>query len=129
VIAWAHDIGMTQIGTATPNGKTEHRVATMDVVKPLADEYNKISEGTAKAGMQQFLHDEIFEMAKVDGRLVYQVLLEPCCEPFPGYYICTTRSGGTRRALRPLIEHLRKWAEGSAHAQLTLDQSALHYKA
>jgi sugar phosphate isomerase/epimerase len=76
VIAWAHDIGMTQIGTATLNGKTENGVATMDVVKRLADEYNQISEVTAKAGMQQFLHDEIFEMAKVDGRLVYEVLLE-----------------------------------------------------
>ena len=76
VLAWAHDIGMTQIGTATLNGKTENGVATMDVVKQLADEYNRISDVTAKAGMQQFLHDEIFEMAKVDGRLVYQVLLE-----------------------------------------------------
>jgi sugar phosphate isomerase/epimerase len=75
-IAWAHDIGMTQIGTATLAGKTENGVATMDVVKRLADEYNRISEATAKAGLQQFLHDEIFEMAKVDGRLVYEVLLE-----------------------------------------------------
>jgi sugar phosphate isomerase/epimerase len=76
VIDWAHGIGMTQIGTATLNGKSEHGVATMDVVKRAADEYNGISERTAKAGLQQFLHDEIFEMAKVDGRLVYQVLLE-----------------------------------------------------
>jgi sugar phosphate isomerase/epimerase len=76
VIAWAHDIGMTQIGTATLNGKTEHGDATMDDVKRLSDEYNRISEVTSKAGMQQFLHDEIFEMAKVDGRLVYEVLLE-----------------------------------------------------
>jgi sugar phosphate isomerase/epimerase len=76
VIAWAHDIGMTQIGTATLNGKTQNGVAAMDDVKRLADEYNRISDVTAKAGMQQFLHDEIFEMAKVDGRLVYQVLLE-----------------------------------------------------
>jgi len=76
VLAWAHDIGMTQIGTATLNGKSEHGVATMDVVQRLADEYNRISEATSKAGMQQFLHDEVFEMAKVDGRLVYEVLLE-----------------------------------------------------
>lgn len=76
VIDWAKEIGMTQIGTATLNGKIENGVATMDVVKGLADEYNRISEATAKAGMQQFLHDELFEMAKVDGRLVYEVLLE-----------------------------------------------------
>jgi sugar phosphate isomerase/epimerase len=76
VIAWAHDVGMTQIGTATLSGKVENGVATVDDVKRLADEYNRISDATSKAGMQQFLHDEIFEMARVDGRLVYEVLLE-----------------------------------------------------
>jgi sugar phosphate isomerase/epimerase len=76
VIAWAQRIGMTQIGTATLNGKSENGVAAMDDVKRAADEYNRISEATSKAGMQQFLHDERFEMAKVDGRLVYEVLLE-----------------------------------------------------
>src|SRR4029079_15153460 len=76
VIAWAHEIGMTQMGRATLNGKFENGIATMDVVKRAADEYNRISEVTSKAGLQQFLHDELFEMAKVDGRLVYEVLLE-----------------------------------------------------
>jgi sugar phosphate isomerase/epimerase len=76
VVDWAREIGMTQIGTATLSGKVEHGVAAMDDVKRLADEYNAISAATAKAGLQQFLHDEIFEMAKADGRLVYQVLLE-----------------------------------------------------
>lgn len=75
-IAWAHDIGMTQIGTATLNGHVENGTTTMDVVKRAADEYNKIAEVAAKAGMQQFLHDEQFEMSKVDGRLVYEVLFE-----------------------------------------------------
>jgi sugar phosphate isomerase/epimerase len=76
VIAWAQGIGMTQIGTATLNGKSENGVAAMEDVKRAADEYNRISEATSKAGMQQFLHDERFEMSKVDGRLVYEVLLE-----------------------------------------------------
>jgi sugar phosphate isomerase/epimerase len=75
-IAWAHEIGMTQMGTATLNGKAENGIAAMDDVKRAADEYNKISEATSKAGMRQFLHDERFEMARVDGRLVYEVLLE-----------------------------------------------------
>ena len=75
-IAWAHDIGMTQMGTASLNGHVENGATTMDVVKRAADEYNKIAETVAAAGMQQFLHDERFEMAKVDGRLVYEVLLE-----------------------------------------------------
>jgi sugar phosphate isomerase/epimerase len=75
-IAWAHEIGMTQMGTATLNGKIENGIATMDVVKRAADEYNRMSEAVSKAGMQMFLHDELFEMARVDGRLVYEVLLE-----------------------------------------------------
>jgi sugar phosphate isomerase/epimerase len=36
----------------------------------------KIGEAAARAGLQQFLHDERFEMSKVDGRLTYEVLLE-----------------------------------------------------
>ena len=76
VIEWAREIGMTQMGTATLNGKVENGVTTMDVVKRAADEYNGISETVSKAGLQSFLHDEGFEMAKVDGRLVYEVLLE-----------------------------------------------------
>jgi sugar phosphate isomerase/epimerase len=75
-IAWAHDIGMTQMGTASLNGKVENGQTTMEVVKRAAEEYNRIAETAAKAGMQQFLHDEGFEMSKVDGRLTYEVLLE-----------------------------------------------------
>ena len=75
-IAWAHDIGMTQMGTASLDGKVENGVTTMDTVKRLAEEYNRIGETAAKAGIQQFLHDERFEMSKVDGRLTYEVLLE-----------------------------------------------------
>jgi len=75
-IAWAHDIGMSQMGTATLDGPVHNGVTTMDAVKKAADEYNKIAETAAKAGLQQFLHDEGFEMSKVDGRLTYEVLLE-----------------------------------------------------
>ncbi len=76
VIAWAKDIGMTQMGTASLDGPVQNGVTTMDAVKKAADEYNKIGEAAAKAGIQQFLHDERFEMSKVDGRLTYEVLLE-----------------------------------------------------
>jgi sugar phosphate isomerase/epimerase len=75
-IAWAYDIGMTQMGTASLGGHVENGSTTMDIVKKGADEYNEIGEAAAKAGMQQFLHDERFEMSKVDGRLTYEVLLE-----------------------------------------------------
>ena len=75
-ISWAHDIGMTQMGTASLNGQVQNGTTTMDVVKRAAEEYNKIGEAAAKAGIQQFLHDERFEMSKVDGRVTYEVLLE-----------------------------------------------------
>jgi len=75
-IEWARGIGMTQMGTATLSGHVENGVTTMDVVKRAADEYNRIAETTAKAGIQQFLHDERFEMSKVDNRLTYVALLE-----------------------------------------------------
>ena len=75
-IAWAHDIGMSQMGTASLDGPVQNGVTTMDAVKKAADEYNKIAEAAAKAGIQQFLHDEEFEMSKVDGRVTYQALLE-----------------------------------------------------
>ncbi|HUI54549.1 MAG TPA: twin-arginine translocation signal domain-containing protein [Bryobacteraceae bacterium] len=75
-IAWAHNIGMTQMGTASLNGRVENGVTTMDIVKRAADEYNSIGEVAANAGIEQFLHDEGFEMSKVEGRLTYEVLLE-----------------------------------------------------
>jgi sugar phosphate isomerase/epimerase len=76
VIAWALDIGMTQMGTATLGGPVQDGTTTMDAVKKAADEYNRIADVAAKAGLQQFLHDERFEMSTVDGRLTYEVLLE-----------------------------------------------------
>jgi len=75
-IAWAHEIGMTQMGTASLDGHSEHGVTTMDAVKRAADEYNKIAYNASQAGIQQFLHDETFEESKVDGRRTYEVLLE-----------------------------------------------------
>ena len=81
MIDWAKGIGMTQMGTASLNGPVKDGVTTMDAVKKAADEYNKIGEVAARAGIQQFLHDERFELSKVDGRLTYEVLLElpsPC---------------------------------------------------
>src|SRR5437762_10443800 len=78
MIAWAKDIGMTQMCTASLGGQMQNGVATMDAVKKAADEYNKIGAEAARAGLQQVLHDEGFEMSKIegDGRLTYEVLLE-----------------------------------------------------
>ncbi|HEX3743633.1 MAG TPA: sugar phosphate isomerase/epimerase [Bryobacteraceae bacterium] len=76
-IAWAAGIGMTQMGTASLGGQFHDGVTTIEAVKRAADEYNQIAGRAAKAGIQQFLHDENFEMSKLDdGRLTYQMLLE-----------------------------------------------------
>jgi sugar phosphate isomerase/epimerase len=43
-------------------------------VKRAADEYNKMAERAAKAGIQQGLHNEDFELSMVDGKRTYDVL-------------------------------------------------------
>ena len=54
-IAWANDLGLTQMLVPSLDGP---RNPTMDDVKRAADEYNKIGEQAAKAGIQQGLHNE-----------------------------------------------------------------------
>jgi sugar phosphate isomerase/epimerase len=75
-IDWAKEIGMTQMITASLGGPVENGTTTMDAVKKAADEYNKIGEVAAKAGIQQGLHNEGFELAMVDGKRVYDTLFE-----------------------------------------------------
>ncbi|MBO0860599.1 MAG: sugar phosphate isomerase/epimerase [Chloracidobacterium sp.] len=72
-IAWAKEVGVTQMLTATL-GAGNH--PTMDVVKKAADEYNKIAEVAARAGIQQGLHNEGFEVSSVDGKRTYDILFE-----------------------------------------------------
>lgn len=72
-IAWAKEMGITQMITATlGRGKNP----TMNDVKGAADEYNKIAAAAAQAGIQQGLHNEGFEVSTVDGKRTYDVLLE-----------------------------------------------------
>ena len=54
MIAWAKDIGMTQMGTATLAGPMQDGVTTMDAVKSAADEYNKIAAEAAKPVFSSF---------------------------------------------------------------------------
>src|SRR6185437_3293379 len=71
-IAWAKDLGLTQMMVPSLGGP---RQPTMDDVKRAADEYNKIAEKTAEAGMQQGLHNEDFELTMVEGKRTYDILL------------------------------------------------------
>ena len=72
-IAWAIDVGLTQMLVASLGGPKK---PTMDDVKRAADEYNKMGEKAAKAGIQQGLHNEEFETSTVDGKRTYDILFE-----------------------------------------------------
>jgi sugar phosphate isomerase/epimerase len=72
-IAWAKEIGLTQMLVPSLGGPKN---PTLDDVKRAADEYNKMGELAAKSGIQQGLHNEGFELSKVNGRRTYDVLLE-----------------------------------------------------
>ncbi len=70
-IDWAKDVGLTQMLVPSLDGPKN---PTMDDVKKAADEYNKIGEQAAKAGIQQGLHNEDFELTSVDGKRTYDLL-------------------------------------------------------
>ena len=70
-IAWAKDLGLTQMLVPSLEGPKN---PTMDDVKRAADEYNKMGEQAAKAGIQQGLHNETFELSMVEGKRTYDVL-------------------------------------------------------
>ena len=72
-IGWATDVGLTQMLVASLGGPKK---PTMDDVKRAADEYNKMGERAAKAGIQQGLHNEEFETSTVDGKRTYDILFE-----------------------------------------------------
>jgi sugar phosphate isomerase/epimerase len=72
-IEWAKDVGITQMITASLGAGSS---PTMDDVKRAADEYNAIAATAAKAGIQQGLHNEGFEVSTVDGQRTYDVLMQ-----------------------------------------------------
>ena len=72
-IAWAKDIGLTQMIVPSLDAG-EH--PTMDDVKRAADEYNRMAEKAAAAGIQQGLHNEGFELSTVDGKRTYDILFD-----------------------------------------------------
>ncbi len=70
-IAWAKELGLTQMMVPSLDGAKN---PTMDEVKRLTDEYNKMGAESAKAGIQQGLHNEGFEESTVEGKRAYDVL-------------------------------------------------------
>ena len=72
-ISWAKDVGLTQMLVASLGGPQN---PTMDDVKRAADEYNRIGERAAAAGIVQGLHNEDFEVSKVNGQRTYDLLFQ-----------------------------------------------------
>jgi sugar phosphate isomerase/epimerase len=114
-IAWAQDIGLTQMLVASLGGPKQ---PTMDDVKRAADEYNKFAAQVATAGIQQGLHNENFEMSSVDGKRTYDILfdlLDPKLVKFQ--FQCSTISHGfdaaeyfTKYPGRFISMHVQDWS-------------------
>ncbi len=75
-IAWAKEVGITQMITASLGEGNGGNNPTMDQVKRAAEEYNKIAAVAARAGIQQGLHNEGFELSMVEGKRTYDMLFE-----------------------------------------------------
>lgn len=71
-IAWAKDLGLEQMLVASLGGPKN---PTIDDVKRAADEYNKMGEKAAAAGIRQGLHNENFETSSVNGKRTYDILI------------------------------------------------------
>jgi sugar phosphate isomerase/epimerase len=72
-IAWAKEVGLTQMMVPSLDGPKN---PTLDDVKRAADEYNRMGEKAAAAGIVQGLHNEDFELTKVDGQRTYDLLFK-----------------------------------------------------
>jgi sugar phosphate isomerase/epimerase len=71
-IAWAQDLGLQQMLVASLDGPKN---PTMDDLKRAADEYNRMGEKAAAAGIRQGLHNEGFETSSVEGQRSYDILI------------------------------------------------------
>jgi sugar phosphate isomerase/epimerase len=75
-IEWAKEVGIIQMMAASLGDGNGGNNPTGDQVKRAADEYNGIAAMAAKAGMQQGLHNEGFELSMVDGKRTYDLLFD-----------------------------------------------------
>jgi sugar phosphate isomerase/epimerase len=131
-IAWAKDVGLTQMLVPSLDGPKN---PTMDDVKRAADEYNKMGEQAAKAGIQQGLHNEDFELSMVDGKRTYDVLfglLDPKLIKFQ-FQVSTISKGYdaaeyfTKYPGRFISMHVQGWS-ASAKKVMPVGQDSLDWK-
>jgi sugar phosphate isomerase/epimerase len=131
-IAWAKDVGITQMITATLGAGNN---PSLDDVKRAAEEYNRIAAVAAKAGIQQGLHNEGFEVSTVGGRRTYDVLfelLDPKLVKFQ-FQMSTISQGFdaaeyfTKYPGRFLSMHLQDW-NAEAKKQTALGTGSIDWK-
>jgi sugar phosphate isomerase/epimerase len=131
-IAWAKDLGLTQMLVPTLNGPKK---PTMDDVKRAADEYNKMAEKSAQAGIQQGLHNEDFELSMVGGKRTYDLLfdlLDPKLVKFQ-FQVSTISRGYdaaeyfTRYPGRFISMHVQGWS-AEAKKIMPVGQDSLDWK-
>jgi sugar phosphate isomerase/epimerase len=131
-IVWAKDLGLTQMIVPSLDGP---RKPTMDDVKRVADEYNKMGEQSAQAGIQQGLHNEDFELSMVDGKRTYDVLfdlLDPKLVKFQ-FQVSTISRGYnaaeyfTKYPGRFISMHVQGWS-GKTRKIVAVGQGTLDWK-
>jgi len=131
-IAWAKDIGLTQMMVPSLEGP---RNPTLDDVKRAAEEYNKIAQQAADAGIQQGLHNENFELTTVDGKRTYDLLfdlLDPKLVKFQ-FQVSTISRGYdaaeyfTKYPGRFISMHVQGWSS-KTHQIVPVGQGTLDWK-
>ena len=114
-IAWASSLGLKQMMVPTLAGPAR---PTMDDVKHAAEEYNRMGEKAAQAGIQQGLHNEGFELTSVAGKRTYDLLfglLDPKLVKFQ-FQVSTISAGFdaaeyfTRYPGRFISMHVQGWS-------------------
>src|SRR5271170_3752371 len=131
-IAWAKDVGLTQMLVPSLDGPQK---PTMDDVKKAADEYNKMGEQAAQAGIQQGLHNEDFELSSVAGKRTYDLLfglLDPRLIKFQ-FQVSTISSGYdaaeyfTKYPGRFISMHVQGW-NAETRKTVAVGQGSLDWK-
>jgi sugar phosphate isomerase/epimerase len=131
-IAWAKSVGLTQMLVPSLEGP-QH--PTMDDVKKAADEYNRMGEKAAAVGIQQGLHNEDFELTKVNGQRTYDLLFKLLDKKLVKFqFQVSTISAGydaaeyfTKYPGRFISMHVQGW-DAKNHKEAPVGEDSLDWK-
>ena len=139
-IAWAKDLGLTQMATASLGFGTLPKGVppTVDDVKRVTDLFNTFAAKAHAAGIVAVLHNESFEITSIDGKRVYDMeieLLDPKAVKFQ-FQVQTMQNGFdpidyfARYPHRYISMHLQDWvwhADGKAK-EVAIGQGVVDWK-